>query len=67
VERTSGGWIPKTWVVLPEEEDNGERELTDQTMFAECEEADKRALLMGKRGIDQKVAGILGAREIERP
>ena len=67
VERKSGGWTPRTLVVLPEVEGNGERELEDQTMFAEREEADKRALLMGKRWIDQKVAGILADRKIERP
>lgn len=67
VERKSGGWIPRTLVVLPEEEGNGERELEDQTMFAEREEADTRALLMGKLWIDQKEAGILADRHIERP
>jgi hypothetical protein len=67
VERKSGGWIPRTLVVLPEEEGNGERELEDQTMFAEREEADKRALLMGKQWIDQKISGMLADRHIERP
>ena len=67
VERTSGGWIPRTLVILPEDEGNGERQLEDQTMFAEREEADKRAWLMGKQWIDQKEAGILADRHIERP
>jgi hypothetical protein len=67
VERTSGGWTPRTVVVLPEAEGNGERELEDQTMFAEREEADKHALLMGKQWIDQKEADILADREIDRP
>jgi hypothetical protein len=67
IERKSGGWTPRTVVVLPEVEGNGEHELEEQTMFAEREEADKHALLMGKQWIDQKEADILTDQEIERP
>jgi hypothetical protein len=67
VEHKSGGWIPRTLVILPEEEGNGERQLEDPTMFAEREEADKHALLMGKLWVDQKVTKQLADEEIERP
>ena len=60
----AGGWVPKVVVIIPEEEGNGERELLGEATFAEREEADKQAFLMGKEWIDQKEAGEVSHEEI---
>jgi hypothetical protein len=60
----AGGWIPKVVVVIPEEEGNGEHELQGEATFAEREEADKQAFLMGKAWIDRKGAGDVSQEEI---
>ena len=60
----AGGWIPKVVVVIPEEEGNGEHEIEGETTFAEREEADKQAFLMGKAWIDRKGTGDVSQEEI---
>lgn len=60
----TGGWIPKVVVVIPEEEGNGEHEIQGEAEFAEREEADKQAFLMGRAWIDRKKAGDVSQKEI---
>ena len=64
---SEGIYVDAVGLLADEEEGNGERQLEDQTMFAEREEADKHALLMGKLWIDQRVTQQLADEEIERP
>jgi hypothetical protein len=66
-ELRSGGWIPKAVVILPSADGNGERELQGEATFAEREEADEQAFLMGKEWIEEKKAGKISDRDVERP
>lgn len=60
----AGGWIPKVVVVVPEAAGNGEHELQGEATFAEREEADKQAFLMGRAWIDRKETGDVSHEEI---
>jgi hypothetical protein len=58
-EMKAGGWVPKALVVVPEAEGNGQHELQypAEATLALREEADAEAAAMGKRWVDERLAG----------
>lgn len=59
-ELKSGGWVPRALVVIPSDEGNGEQELLEPgaSTVATREEADEQAFALGKRWIDERLAGL---------
>ena len=58
-ELKSGGWVPRALVIVPSAEGNGEQELLapGSSPVATREEADTQAFAMGKRWVDERLAG----------
>jgi hypothetical protein len=58
-EMKAGGWVPKALVVVPEAEGNGQHELQYPAAAVRAlrEEADAEAVAMGKRWVDERLAG----------
>ena len=58
-EMKAEGWVPKALVVVPEAEGNGQHELQypAEATRALRGEADAEAVAMGKRWVDERLAG----------
>ena len=66
-ERKAGGWVPKTLVVIPEAEGNGQQELQypAEGTLATREDADTQAFAMARRWVDERLAGLRHNRAID--
>jgi hypothetical protein len=58
-ELKAGGWVSRALVIVPSEEGNGEHELLEPgaSVVSTREEADEQAFVMGKRWVDERLAG----------